>query len=162
MKSDEDVRMISSEAPILFAKAAEMFIIDLTIRAWIHTEDGKRRTLQKNDIAMAISKTDIFDFLIDIVPREDGLNGKKKDFGKLMSPQDLASQHYLAQLYMAQQQALQQQMNQGEDQNIDENQQQAALQLYQQQMNQIQQNTDQNTDQTTNQQQFVNNEQSKE
>lgn len=32
MKSDEDVRMISAEAPVLFAKAAEMFVLELTIR----------------------------------------------------------------------------------------------------------------------------------
>ena len=32
-------------------------------------QDNKRRTLQRNDIAMAITKYDQFDFLIDIVPR---------------------------------------------------------------------------------------------
>lgn len=56
MKLDEDVKMISAEAPMLFAKAAEIFIHELTMRAWIHTEDNKRRTLQRNDIAMAIAK----------------------------------------------------------------------------------------------------------
>ena len=56
MKLDEDVKMISAEAPVLFAKAAEIFIHELTMRAWIHTEDNKRRTLQRNDIAMAITK----------------------------------------------------------------------------------------------------------
>jgi nuclear transcription factor Y, gamma len=71
MKSDEDVRMISAEAPVLFAKACEMFILELTYRAWAQTEDAKRRTLQRSDISAAIQKTDIFDFLIDIVPRED-------------------------------------------------------------------------------------------
>lgn len=71
MKLDEDVKMISAEAPLLFAKAAEIFIHELTLRSWIHTEDNKRRTLQRNDIAMAITKFDQFDFLIDIVPRED-------------------------------------------------------------------------------------------
>jgi len=71
MKSDEDVRMISAEAPVLFAKACELFIVELTHRAWIHTEEGKRRTLQKNDIAQCIANTDIFDFLIDIIPREE-------------------------------------------------------------------------------------------
>jgi len=71
MKLDDDVKMISAEAPMLFAKAAEIFIHELTMRAWIHTEDNKRRTLQRNDIAMAIAKYDQFDFLIDIVPRED-------------------------------------------------------------------------------------------
>lgn len=72
MKSDdENVRMISAEAPVVFAKACEMFINELTLRAWIHTEENKRRTLQKNDIAAAIARTDIFDFLIDIVPRDE-------------------------------------------------------------------------------------------
>ena len=33
MKADEDVRMISAEAPILFAKACELFILELTIRS---------------------------------------------------------------------------------------------------------------------------------
>ena len=71
MKLDDDVKMISAEAPVLFSKAAELFITELTLRAWIHTEDNKRRTLQRNDIAMAISKYDQFDFLIDIVPRDE-------------------------------------------------------------------------------------------
>jgi hypothetical protein len=38
--------MISAEAPVLFAKACEMFIHELTLRAWIHTDENKRRTLQ--------------------------------------------------------------------------------------------------------------------
>jgi len=70
MKSDEDVRMISAEAPALFAKACEMFIVELTHRSWLYTEENRRRTLQRSDIATAIARTDIFDFLIDIVPRE--------------------------------------------------------------------------------------------
>jgi nuclear transcription factor Y gamma len=71
MKSDEDVRMISAEAPVLFAKACELFILELTLRSWMHSEESKRRTLQRNDINAAITKTDVFDFLLDIVPRED-------------------------------------------------------------------------------------------
>jgi len=71
MKSDEDVRMIAAEAPVLFAKACEMFILELTLRSWIHSEENKRRTLQRNDITAAITKTDIFDFLVDIVPRDE-------------------------------------------------------------------------------------------
>jgi len=81
MKSDEDVRMISAEAPVLFAKACEMFIIELTHRAWIHTEDNKRRTLQKNDIGTCISKTEIFDFLVDIVPQDNKSQFAKKEDG---------------------------------------------------------------------------------
>ncbi|KAK9137203.1 hypothetical protein Sjap_007797 [Stephania japonica] len=71
MKADEDVRMIAAEAPVIFARACEMFVLELTHRSWNHTEENKRRTLQKNDIAAAITRTDIFDFLVDIVPRED-------------------------------------------------------------------------------------------
>jgi histone H3/H4 len=71
MKSDEDVKMIAAEAPVLFAKACEMFILELTLRSWIHTEENKRRTLQRNDIAGAITRGDIFDFLVDIVPRDE-------------------------------------------------------------------------------------------
>ena len=32
MKLDEDVKMISAEAPVLFAKASELFINELTMR----------------------------------------------------------------------------------------------------------------------------------
>jgi len=71
MKTDEDVKMISAEAPVLFAKACELFIRDLTKRSWLHAEENKRRTLQRNDIAAAIGKADEFDCLIDIVPREE-------------------------------------------------------------------------------------------
>lgn len=70
--------MISAEAPIVFAKACEIFILELTLRAWMHTDECKRRTLQRNDVAVAISRSDIFDFLIDIVPREE-MKMKKSD-----------------------------------------------------------------------------------
>ncbi|KAG5440200.1 hypothetical protein PCANB_001769 [Pneumocystis canis] len=71
MKTDENVKMISTEAPILFAKSCDIFITELTLRAWIHAQEDKRRTLQKSDIANAISKSDMFDFLLDIISKED-------------------------------------------------------------------------------------------
>ncbi|KAJ3110821.1 hypothetical protein HDU96_006258 [Phlyctochytrium bullatum] len=73
MKSDDEVKMISAEAPLMFSKACEIFILELTMRAWIHTEENKRRTLQKSDVAQAVSKADMYDFLIDIVPRDEFL-----------------------------------------------------------------------------------------
>ena len=83
MKLDEDAKMIAAEAPLLFAKACEYFIQELTMRAWIHTEESRRRTLQRSDIAQAIANYDQFDFLIDIVPREEirpaPTTGNKKD-----------------------------------------------------------------------------------
>eukprot|EP00092_Neocalanus_flemingeri_P018808 GFUD01020366.1.p1 GENE.GFUD01020366.1~~GFUD01020366.1.p1 ORF type:complete len:286 (+),score=94.93 GFUD01020366.1:55-912(+) len=106
MKLDEDVKMISAEAPVLFAKATEMFIHELTMRAWIHTEDNKRRTLQRNDIAMAITKYDQFDFLIDIVPRDDikPVTTKREDSSVRMVPDQVS---YYFQLAQQHQQALQ-------------------------------------------------------
>ncbi|KAI8848504.1 histone-fold-containing protein [Chytridium lagenaria] len=73
MKSDEDVKgmMISAEAPMMFSKACEIFILELTMRAWVFTEESKRRTLQKCDVGAAVSKADMYDFLIDIIPREE-------------------------------------------------------------------------------------------
>jgi len=85
MKMDENVKMISGEVPHLFAKAAEIFITELTLKSWIHTEDSKRRTLQRNDVAYAIAQSDMFDFLIDIVPREEFTSQKLRqdDLDKL-------------------------------------------------------------------------------
>ena len=39
-------QMISAEAPVLFAKACELFILDLTMRAWSNADSNRRRTLQ--------------------------------------------------------------------------------------------------------------------
>ena len=63
--------MISSESPVLFAKACELFIQELTMRAYVETELKGRRTLQKTDIAAALSRSDMYDFLIDLIPREE-------------------------------------------------------------------------------------------
>ncbi|KAK3806743.1 MAG: CONSTANS interacting protein 2b [Benniella sp.] len=78
MKSDPEVKMISAEAPILFSKACEIFICEITRRAWLHAEESKRRTLQKSDVASAVSRSDQFDFLIDIVPREESPKSSKR------------------------------------------------------------------------------------
>eukprot|EP00750_Incisomonas_marina_P006575 INCI14663.1.p1 GENE.INCI14663.1~~INCI14663.1.p1 ORF type:complete len:479 (-),score=124.00 INCI14663.1:1083-2519(-) len=71
MKTDDAVKMISAETPIVFAKACELFIIDLTKRAWHSAEDNKRRTLQKSDVAAARTTADEYDFLVDLLPRPD-------------------------------------------------------------------------------------------
>ncbi|XP_067862485.1 nuclear transcription factor Y subunit gamma isoform X2 [Heptranchias perlo] len=94
MKLDEDVKMISAEAPVLFAKAAQIFITELSLRAWIHTEDNKRRTLQRNDIAMAITKFDQFDFLIDIVPRDELKPPKRQEEVRQAIPSSEQVQYY--------------------------------------------------------------------
>lgn len=87
MKADPEVKMISAEAPILFAKGCDIFITELTMRAWIHAEENKRRTLQRSDIASALAKSDMFDFLIDIVPREEAAShANKRTTGQPAAP----------------------------------------------------------------------------
>ena len=80
--------MIASEVPVILEKACQsrghsplhdklsnltsslyaVFISELTARAYI--DSTKRRTLTKVDIAKATKQSDIFDFLIDVVPGE--------------------------------------------------------------------------------------------
>ncbi|KAL2312198.1 Transcriptional activator hap5 [Schizosaccharomyces pombe] len=73
MKTDDDVKnkMISAEAPFLFAKGSEIFIAELTMRAWLHAKKNQRRTLQRSDIANAVSKSEMYDFLIDIISKDN-------------------------------------------------------------------------------------------
>lgn len=61
--------MISGEAPILMSKACELLVRDLSFRAWQHTERNRRRTLQRQDLHAAVGESEVYDFLIDIVPR---------------------------------------------------------------------------------------------
>ncbi|PWN98680.1 histone-fold-containing protein [Tilletiopsis washingtonensis] len=67
MKEDDEIKMISAEAPIIFARACEVFIADLTCRAYLHATAARRRTLLRSDVEGALSKSDLFDFLIDVV-----------------------------------------------------------------------------------------------
>nr|XP_016495193.1 PREDICTED: nuclear transcription factor Y subunit gamma-like isoform X8 [Nicotiana tabacum] len=68
IKSNDQVKMVSAHSIVLFAKATEMFILELTLRAWMQAEQVKRRTLKRYDIARAIRNEELLDFLCDIVP----------------------------------------------------------------------------------------------
>jgi nuclear transcription factor Y gamma len=93
MKSDDELKalMISSEAPILFARACEIFIEELTLRAWMHSEESNRRTLQKIDITTAVSDSDMYDFLIDVVPREIAAASDTAEQSQIPSTEQFAS-----------------------------------------------------------------------
>ncbi|RWR84894.1 nuclear transcription factor Y subunit C-1-like protein [Cinnamomum micranthum f. kanehirae] len=43
MKAYKDVRLISAEAPTLFANACELFILKRTIWSWLHAKENKSR-----------------------------------------------------------------------------------------------------------------------
>ncbi|ETN66797.1 hypothetical protein AND_001410 [Anopheles darlingi] len=126
MKLDEDVKMISSDAPLLFAKAIEIFIHELTLRAWLHTEHNKRRTLQRSDIAMAITKYDQFDFLIDIVPREE-IKLTKRSYDVRVSPSGgIENVQYFLQLPQQQEHQPEQDQEQNQEATQEQSQQQVV------------------------------------
>ncbi|WMV16877.1 hypothetical protein MTR67_010262 [Solanum verrucosum] len=54
MKSNDQVKMVSAYSTVLFLKAIEMFIMELTLRAWMQADQGKCRTLKRYDFARAI------------------------------------------------------------------------------------------------------------
>ena len=95
MKADEDVRMCAAEAPVLFAKAIEMFLVERTchhaiavachrlqhflpdpsftvsMRAWQRSssDPASKKVLTRADIQAAIADHPPFDFLQEIIGR---------------------------------------------------------------------------------------------
>ena len=67
IKLDNNVKMISSEVPVLLSKACELFIAELAFKSYAYTLSENRKIIQRNDIAKAIANNDYLDFLIDIV-----------------------------------------------------------------------------------------------
>ena len=61
--------MIAGEAPIVMEKACEFMVMELAVRSWRHTEQNRRKTLQRQDVHVAVGENEMFDFLIDLVPR---------------------------------------------------------------------------------------------
>ncbi|KAL0486839.1 DNA polymerase epsilon subunit 4 [Acrasis kona] len=68
MKSDADVKLISQEAVILVAKAAECLIEHLASEAFKHTQSDNRKTLQYKDLSATVKSSEVFDFLEEIIP----------------------------------------------------------------------------------------------
>ncbi|WLF81143.1 CCAAT- binding transcription factor component [Lodderomyces elongisporus] len=143
MKTDQDVKMISAEAPILFAKGCDIFITELTMRAWIHAEENKRRTLQKSDIAAALTRSDMFDFLIDVVPREEEKPKKSYNNHNNTDPSNSSSRtqfqedQVVGSQYPQQQQQHQQQAPPTSSQPIPQQSQDQISQQQQQQQQQV-------------------------
>ncbi|WOL02882.1 nuclear transcription factor Y subunit C-4-like isoform X1 [Canna indica] len=71
MKLDGDAKMVGAETPILFAKACELFISELTVRSWLHAEQCKRHTIRRTDIAGAICHEEMLNFLKNILRPEE-------------------------------------------------------------------------------------------
>jgi hypothetical protein len=66
------------DCPFLTLVPRLVFIAEVTARAFLNADACKRRTLNKSDVARALAGSDQFDFLIDLVPREDVPDGAKR------------------------------------------------------------------------------------
>jgi nuclear transcription factor Y, gamma len=74
MKVEQEVNKVAAEVPLMFAKLTEIFIEELTIRAWMHTEESKRRIIQRGDICSGAKTSDVFDFLIYLMPMKGSIS----------------------------------------------------------------------------------------
>jgi nuclear transcription factor Y, gamma len=64
-----NVFKLAYEAQILQTKACEFFIREVTTGAWRYTDLHRRKTMQKGDVWASMGENEVYDFLIDIIPR---------------------------------------------------------------------------------------------
>lgn len=63
--------LLSKESEAVMLKCAELFMEELTVRAYHYTSNDNRKILQDSDIKCAINDSDLYDFLIDKIPRSN-------------------------------------------------------------------------------------------
>jgi histone H3/H4 len=76
IKSDPDVKLISSDACFLVAKATELFMDYLVQETYKRTKRENRKVIQYKDLSKTIKETDELEFLGDILP--EPTNTKKE------------------------------------------------------------------------------------
>ncbi len=62
---------LNREATVIMAKAAEIFITELTVRSWDQVRHYSRTLFRRCDILTSSAKSDMYDFLIDILENGD-------------------------------------------------------------------------------------------
>ncbi|KAF7819968.1 nuclear transcription factor Y subunit C-2-like [Senna tora] len=61
---------IFEESRVVLEKATEIFIEELSLRAWYRTGEKNKNTIERNDFAEEINENKVYDFLADIVPMD--------------------------------------------------------------------------------------------
>lgn len=110
-RADHFKFMFSACSEAVMLKAAELFIRELTVRAYHHTKQGGRKILQDSDVKNAVNDpdTDIYDFLIDIIPRTETTSTPHMNTGTFYPPpvpQEIQQQNQLQAMAAAAQNAL--------------------------------------------------------
>eukprot|EP01036_Dinobryon_divergens_P028514 gene28513-37468_t len=65
-KNGSVIQVINKDAVMVTAKACEMLVLDLTLRALHNMNEHGQKTLSKSDILDAISTTEVYDIFDDI------------------------------------------------------------------------------------------------
>uniref|UniRef100_A0A6B2LU07 Chromatin accessibility complex protein 1 n=1 Tax=Arcella intermedia TaxID=1963864 RepID=A0A6B2LU07_9EUKA len=68
IKSDPDVKLISSDAAFLIAKSTELFLEHLVKEAYQETQKHKRKALLYSDISSVVKERDELEFLNLVIP----------------------------------------------------------------------------------------------
>ncbi|KAF7823579.1 nuclear transcription factor Y subunit gamma [Senna tora] len=68
----DDLEILNSteESRVVLKKAAEIFIEELSLRAWVRTGEKNKNTLERNDFVEEINENKVYDFLADILPMD--------------------------------------------------------------------------------------------
>ncbi|CAA7406813.1 unnamed protein product [Spirodela intermedia] len=69
IKENQEIKRISAGTPLLFSKASELFIMEVTFRAWLHAEMSNRQSIEIIDIAGGISQVTTYSFLQNMIQR---------------------------------------------------------------------------------------------
>ncbi|GAM26591.1 hypothetical protein SAMD00019534_097660 [Acytostelium subglobosum LB1] len=67
MRTDKDVKLISSDASLLITKSTELFLEYLAKEAFKKTT-GKRKLLSYKELSSAVKEIEALEFLADIIP----------------------------------------------------------------------------------------------
>ena len=67
IRNNRESVQISKEVPVIFSKALELFIVELTHKSWENVIQEDRNTLFRRDLIDCIQKEDMFDFVRDKV-----------------------------------------------------------------------------------------------
>mmetsp|Transcript_16267 Transcript_16267/g.18422 ORF Transcript_16267/g.18422 Transcript_16267/m.18422 type:complete len:192 (+) Transcript_16267:127-702(+) len=84
MKLDEEVKVVRTEAAVLLCKASELILGEMAIRANNDCLRARRKIIKKVDVVTSLKKSDMFDFLIDILP-------SNVEAGKLSTKNDVST-----------------------------------------------------------------------
>ncbi|KAF7819966.1 Nuclear transcription factor Y subunit C-2 [Senna tora] len=94
MGVDFDDLEIFEESRAVLEKATEIFIEELSLRAWIRTEEKNKNTIERNDFAEEINENKVYDFLADLVqmdPNDHPSSNIKEEHCEIITAEEVTN-----------------------------------------------------------------------